>query len=499
MTKSLLANIATGAKWTAINRVAIRLIGFVSTMILARLLTPHDFGLVALGMAFISFLTLLGSFDFETVLIQHPAPTPEHYHTAWTLNALYFSLAAVGLVIVAPFLASYFSVPQLTDILYVLAAGFLARGLASVRIIDFQRHFRFHYDTLLRTSVKLAGFIATITSAFILRNYWSLLIGILATQAMYLLLSYVLAPYKPRPTFLCTKELLGFSSWLVFANLISFVNTKSVELIVGKVLGTGLLGIYTVSDSSGGITQELTATVNRAAYPGYAKISESTSDLKNLALRIIGVISIIAFPAALGFYSVASPFVLAVLGQKWRAAVPVLEIIAIASLVNSLQSNVPYVLFTLRRPKLHTAVSAVKATLILPLVYFLSIYHGVEGAALAVLTASASLLPVNAYLLHRLLAIKPRELLAVGWRPTISAGVMAIALHSALADCPTLRTETMAFVVLLGMIAIGILSYTCVLLLLWNTSGRPDSFERDVLRWFRKQWDARIRPPSTHE
>lgn len=491
MTKSLLANIATGAKWTAINRISVRLIGFVSTIILARLLTPHDFGLVALGMVFISLLTLLGSFDFETVLIQHPSPSAEHYHTAWTLNAVYFSLAAIGLIITAPYLSDFYAVPQLSNIIYVLAAGFLAKGLASVKIIDFQKHFKFHYDTLLRTSVKLVGFVATITSAFILRNYWSLLIGILATQATYLVLSYILAPYKPRPTLIHTRELFSFSGWLMFANLISFVNTKSVELIVGKVLGTVPLGIYTVSDSSAGMaTQELTATVNRAAYPGYAKISESRSELKSVALRIIGVISTIAFPAALGFFSVSAPFVLAVLGPKWMAAVPVLEIIAISGLINSIQSNVPYVLFALRRPKLHTVVSAIKAAIILPLIYFLSIYHGIEGAALAVLSASAALLPVNLYLLHRLIAITPLELLTISWRPALSAGLMMLVLHAILNAYWTFQTGRTAFILLLAMIAIGIVSYATVLMLLWNIAGRPEGLERDALRWLQKRKDA---------
>lgn len=496
MTKSLLANIATGAKWTAINRIAIRLLSFVSTMILARLLTPHDFGLVALGAVFINLLTLLGSFDFETVLIQHSAPTREHYHTAWTLNAVYFSLATIGLVIAAPHLANYFAVPQLSDILYVLAAGFLAKGFASVKIIDFQRHFRFHYDTLLRTSVKLAGFIATVTSAFILRSYWSLLIGTLAAQATYLVLSYVLAPYRPRPTFLYTKELFSFSGWLVIANFISFINTKSVELIVGKVLGTWPLGIYTVSDSSAGTTQEFTSTVNRASYPGYAKVSQSVSDLKHLALRIIGVISTIAFPAALGLYSVAFPFVLAVLGRKWRAAAPILGIIAIAVLLRSLQSNVSYVLYALRRPKLHAAVSAIKAALMLPLIYFLSVHQGIEGAAFAVLAASAAVLPVNLYLLYRLVAIRPGELLAVGWRPAVSAGIMALVLHAILDAWQAPRTETAAAAVLLGSIGLGVLCYATVLVLLWNLSGRPDSVERDALRWVQARWNSLRQSPS---
>lgn len=494
MKKSLLANIANGAKWTAISRLTVRMIGFVSTIILARLLTPHDFGLVALGMIFISLLTLLGSFDFETVLIQHTAPTENHYHTAWTLNAAYFTLAALALSFSAPYLAIYYEVPQLSDIIHVLAIGFVAKGLASVRIIDFQKHFAFHYETLLRTSVKFIGFIVTISSAFILRNYWSLLIGVLATQISYLVISYILAPYRPRPTFLYVKELFSFSSWLMLANFINFINTKSVEFIIGKTLGTAPLGLYTVGESSAGMaTQELTATVNRAAYPGYAKISESRSELKAVALRIISVISTIAFPAALGFYSVATPFVYAVLGKKWLAAVPVLEIISIVGLVNSLQSNVQYVLFALRRPRLHTAVSALKAIALLPLIYFLSVYHGIQGAAFAVLIGSAIQLPVNMLFLRKLLEVKLLDWFAICWRPAVAALTMTVALHVLLNPYKDSLTEPTAFVLLFCMIAAGGLAYALVLGILWALSGRPDGFEKDVLHWLRQKYASVMR------
>ena len=442
-------------------------------------------------MIFISFLTLLGNFDFETVLIQHPEPTENHYHTAWTLNAAYFTLAALALSLSAPYLATYYDIPQLSNIIYVLSIGFVAKGLASVKIIDFQKHFEFHKETLLRTSVKIIGFIATISSAFILHNYWSLLIGVLATQTSYLVISYLIAPYKPRLKFTYVKELFGFSSWLMIANFINFINTKSVELIIGKTLGTGPLGIYTVGESSAGMaTQELTATVNRAAYPGYTKISNARHELKAVTLRIMSVIAAIAFPAALGFYSVALPFVMAVLGERWLAAVPVLEIIAIVGLVNSLQSNVMYVLFALRRPRLHTLVSALKAIALLPLIYIFSVNYGIQGAALAVLIGSALQLPVNMYFLRKLLEIRVREWISICWRPGFSAIAMTAALHFLLNPYKDSLAEETAFILLFFMIAVGGLVYTLLLGTLWVFSGRPDGFEKDALYWIRMKYSS---------
>lgn len=486
MTKSVLARIANGAKWTALTRFAVRVIGLASTIILARLLTPHDFGLVALGMIFISFLTLLGNFDFETVLIQHPNPSRQHYDTAWTFNALYFSLAALVLTVAAPLLAKFYATPQLTDIIHVLAAGFFLKGLANVRIIDFQKHFRFHNDAKLNITVKIAGFCTTVTAAFLLRSYWALLIGMLVSQATYLLMSYVLAPYRPRPTLSKSRELFGFSFWLILANIVSFINAKSIEMVIGKILGIGQLGVYTVGQSTASMaTSELTATVNRAAYPGYAKVSDKIEELKRTVLQIFGVIATVAFPASLGFYSIAVPFVLVVLGEKWLPAVPVLEIIAIAGMVFSLQSNLQYVFFALGRPRLHTLVSTAKAVMIVPLVYVLAQRHGIAGAASSVLITSTAFIPVNLYLLRSLLNIRPKELLLRLWRPAMASMAMAIALHLIAAQHGEgLGGHGSAFPLLIGMVLTGIAVYSTSLLGLWWLSGHPSgATEAVALHW----------------
>lgn len=485
MTKSVLASIANGAKWTAITRIAIRLISLISTIILARLLSPHDFGLVALGMVFISFLTLLGTFDFETVLIQHPDPERQHYDTAWTLNALYFTLAALALVVFAPLLSEFYETPQLIGIIHLLAIGFLFKGLANVKIIDFQKHFRFRYDTQLKVSAKIAGFCTTITAAFLLRSYWALLIGMLASQATYLVMSYVLAPYRPRPTLSKTRELFSFSFWLMFSNIITFINSKSVEIIIGKMLGTGPLGIYTVGQSTASMaTNELTSTINRAAYPGYAKVSNNVAELKRTVLRIVGVIAIVAFPASLGFYSIATPFVHVVLGDKWLPTVPVLQIIAISGLISSLQSPPQYVFYALNQPRLFTFISIAKAVIIVPLIYFMTLSNGIIGAALSIAITNTILLPANTYLLQRLINIQLKELLSALWRPMTASTVMLSALHLIFVHGVGIYVSKQPVLLLIAMVAIGAFIYTIALQILWWLSGRPrNSIEAAAADW----------------
>jgi lipopolysaccharide exporter len=484
MKKSVLAHIANGLKWTAVSRISIQLIGLISTIILARLLSPHDFGLVALGMIFISFLTMLGSFDFDTVLIQHPNPDRQHYDTAWTLNALYFAVASIGLVASAPLLARFYKTPQLSDIIYVLAFGFFLEGFVNVKIIDFQKHFRFRYEAILKVSVKLAGFCATVIAAFLLRSYWALLIGMLTTRVTRLALSYALAPYKPRPTLSKTRELFSFSSWLVLSAIIGFFHNKAPDIIIGKTLGVTPLGVFTVGQSTAGmVTSEITATIYRAAYPGFAKVSHSEAEFSRTVLRIFNIVATVTLPASIGISYIALPFVLTVFGQKWLSAVPILQIIAIASLINALQSN-QYVLLSLRKPGLQTFILTIRLALIFPLIYLFSTRYGIVGAAFGILLSGVLLMPVNLFLLMHFAKLRLFDLVHMVWRPLVATALMGGALQIILNSGRPLIDQVQVSLLLLGMIVTGIVVYSVSLLSLWHLSGRPtDTMEAVALRW----------------
>ena len=482
MSNPILSSIASAAFWTAFARLAVRLIGLISTLVLARLLTPHDFGLVALGMVFIGFLQLLGSFDFDTVLIQHPNPTRDHYDTAWTFNALYFIIAAIGLAVAAPALARFYDTAALTDILYVLAFGFVLTGLNSIRTVDFQKHFRFRYDFALTVSAKIVSFGVTIFFAFLLKNYWALLAGFIANRLTTFIVGYWLAPYRPRITVSEYRSLFRFSAWLMLKNIFYFINNKSTELIIGKVLGTLPLGIYTVgSDIANMPSQELTSTINRAAYPGYAKLSEKIAELRRTVLRVYGAVATIAIPISVGLYFVAPSLVRVVLGDKWLPAIPIVEIIAVSGLFMSLQSNLGYVFLAIKKPNVDAMISGIRACVLLPLVYILSKRYGIEGAAAAILASAITTLPVSVILLRFYIRLSVRRLLLCTLRPAIAVIAMATALTYMPLPFANDTPLQYAMANLTAKVVVGAATYIVVLLVAWLISGRPEGLESSVL------------------
>lgn len=443
-------------------------------------------------MVFIEFLQLLGSFDFDTVLIQHQSPTRKHYDTAWTFNALYFTSAAFLIILFAPKVATFYETPELTNILDILAIGFVLTGLNNVKTIDFQKNFRFRYDFALMVSCKIASFATTVVFAFIFRNYWALLAGFIANRLTMLVMGYKLIPYMPRITFSETRYLFNFSSWLMLGNFIQFINSQSSRLIVGKQLGTTLLGVYTVGASTAFMfSQELSSTINKAAYPGYAKLSGNLADLRHAVLSIYSVIAAIAIPLSTGLYFVAHPLVIVILGEKWLPAVPIVEIVAFSGLILALQSNINYVFLALHKPRISTTISGIRAAILLPTLFIMTHYFGLIGAAFSGAIAGLAIIPINMCLLKKNINLAPHKLITVAWRPFVSAVAMAAILHF----YPPLHHQSnniwTALLSLLSSTIIGAAVYSTSLASIWILSGKPDGFERIAASWIKTKIKSR--------
>jgi len=202
---------AKGAAWTVFMRMAIRIIGLISTTILARLLVPADFGLVAMATMVWMALEAMGEFSFNVALIQNQAAGRHEYDTVWTMTILRGMVLALLMLALAGPAAAFFKEPRLEAIFHVLALVPVIQGFANVGIVDFQKHLRFDKDFVFMVGVKLSGFAVTVPLAFIWRSYWALVAGIVTAGVARLVLSYVLHPHRPRFTLVRWRRIFAFS------------------------------------------------------------------------------------------------------------------------------------------------------------------------------------------------------------------------------------------------------------------------------------------------
>jgi lipopolysaccharide exporter len=474
--------IAKGAVWMVAFKFIDRGIGLASTVVLARLLAPADFGLIAIAMMLIAALQLLFAFNFDVHLIQNANAGRDQFDTVWTFNVLFGVFCGAILAALAHFVSLFYHEPRLEYVVYTLALGCVVGGFANIGPVIFRREMRFDRDFNFMLGKRLAPVLVTIPIAIWLRSYWALAIGQLTGTLAAVLLSYYVSDYRPRFSLKARSELFHSSKWLVVNNMLAFLNGRAAEFVIGKFAGVGGLGVYTIASEISTLpTTELVAPINRAAFPGYSRLAHDIDQLRGSFLSVISMIALFALPAGLGIVAVADLMVPAVLGWKWLAAIPLIQVLAVYGVLGALQTNIGYVYLAVGRPRLITLVAGVQFVILLALLFPATWTWGAIGAAWAFLVTAILMVPVNQVLITRQLRLSLKGYTARLWRPFVASLVMTLTLFALKRTLP-LGQGTGAYVLaLLLCVAVGAIVYSLTLYLLWRLASRPDGAERVCL------------------
>lgn len=473
---------ARGAGWMVLFKLVERSIGLASTVILARLLFPEDFGVVAMAMSVVAMLEILGAFNFDMALIQNQQAPRSHYDTAWTFNVLLGFSYAVALLVLAGPAAAFYEEPRIADVMRVLALATAIQGLENIGVVAFRKEMTFGKEFRFLISKKVAMFVVTISLALWLKNYWALVGGILAGRATGVALSYRMHPYRPRPTLSARRELFGFSTWLLINNILSFLRLRSADFIIGKVAGSHSLGLFAISFEISNLpTTELAAPINRAVYPGYSKLSLDRAELTRGFLQVVAAIALVALPAGIGMATVARPMVELLLGDRWLEAIPLIQVLAVFGAVNAVQENNGMLYLSINRPRMLVYLGFLSAGMLLPLLLWATLRYGLIGATFAYLATALVMLPVNLLVLKRLLGLSLAAYAQALWRPATATALMYLAVTRLLDYLATTPVTAASPLALLLAVATGALVYAGALLLLWRLSGRPESVETLML------------------
>lgn len=486
--------IAVGASWMIAGRAADRVVGLVSMAILARLLVPDDFGLLALAAGMVAIVEALGSFSFDWALVREERLNRAKLNTAWTLRIIADAMLAIAVVAVGRWASVFYDEPRLGPVTLVLAGALLISAAENIGTIYFRRDMTFDKEFLLRFCGKLAGFAATVPLAFVLRNYWALLGGVLASKLMIVVMSYVMHPYRPGFDLSRSRDLLGFSVWMQINSILDLVRTRLPDFVIGRVTGMHAVGYYSVANEIANLpSTELIAPINRAVFPGYAKQAVERGPLAQTFLNVIGIVWTVALPASAGVAVTAPLIVATLLGQKWFDATPILQVLAIAGAGYVLYTNVTYVFLAVGRPRLTTLMNIVAVGLFVPGLLLLVPRLGPIGSAYAYLTTALVMLPVSYAAVSWLLKLNLWRLLSVTWRPAVASLVMYATVASL--GMPELTTGALALApgLLLRVIA-GISAYVACLGALWLASGRPAGAESAILEFVIRR--LRAAPPA---
>ncbi|MCX8004031.1 MAG: oligosaccharide flippase family protein [Burkholderiaceae bacterium] len=486
MTREIQRQAAKGAAWMFAFKLVDRSLGLISTLILVRLLSPADFGVVAMAMAFIALAELLAGFGFDIALIHNQRATRAHYDTAWTFNVILGLSIALLLLLSAQPIAAFYQRPDLVWVVAALALAPAIGGFENIGVVAFRKELNFAREFAFLFGRRLASFLVVVPAAFWLRDYWALIAGSLAGRGVGVALSYYAHPFRPRPSVAQAADLLGFSKWMLANNVVIFLRERTTDFLVGRLHGARALGLFNVSNELSNLPlTELAAPANRALIPAFARLQDQRDAVRSAFSNAVGLLAVFAVAASAGIAAVAPWAVPVVLGPKWADAVELIQILAISGGIVTFQSPICALLIGLGYPQRvfvgHLTFVAILAGGLLALPLDL----GVRAAAYAVLLAAAVSTPVFLGLLHATLRLPAATLPRALLRPLLAAIVMFAVIRLGMPPLPSQAPALTGLGLLLLCVVGGAAVYAAALAALWFVAGRPAGAERMILEQVR--------------
>ncbi len=321
--------VAIGAGWLVAWRMMTRLLGLVSLVVLAHVLRPADFGLVAMATAFSVAINSLSEIGVQDALVRSPETGRALYDTAFTMQVLRGVATAVVIAGGAGIASAWFGEPRLFPILLLLAGLAAFSGLENIGIVEFRRTLRFSMEFKLLFLPRISQFVATVSAALIMRSYWALVIGIAVSRLSRVSMTYLVHPYRARLTLSRWRDLIGFSFWTWASSLASLVWEQSDAFIIGRVLGPSLLGVYMLAAELAVLPlSELVAPASRALFSGVSVAERRGTNTVELALSVVAALLLIVMPLTIAISAASGPIVAVLMGPRWAAAQPLVAIFA---------------------------------------------------------------------------------------------------------------------------------------------------------------------------
>lgn len=388
ITEPLSKKVVKGGFWLFALRMLNRGLGFIKTIILARLLAPADFGLLGVALLAISTLETFSHTGLQTALIQKKDTVESHLDTVWVVSAIRGTFLFAVLFLTAPFIAKFFSSPDAGLVVRILAVSTLLTGCRNIGIVFFQKELEFNKQFYYEFSASLVDLSVSVTLAFLLRNVWALVWGGLAAHLTRFVMSYILHPYRPKFRFRRNnfKELFSFGRWSAVSDIFIFFLVQGDDIFVGKALGLAALGFYQIAYMLSNLpATEITHVISRVTLPAYSKLQDNLPKLREAYLRTLQFTSLLSFPAAGLIFLLGPHFTLVFLGEKWTPMIPAMQALCIFGVTRSINATFGSLFTGIGRPEVITKTAGIQLVILIILIYPLTIKWGILGTAVAVI------------------------------------------------------------------------------------------------------------------
>lgn len=468
-TLSLKRRVIHAVGWTFSSQVSREMLQFGVSIVLARLLSPKDYGVVGMSATVLGFVQIFNTFGFRSALIQKQDVTDRHYSTAfWMTLAISVSLYLVT-VLVSPLAALYFKEPQLTGIMVVSALGFIATSLSTIQMAMLEKQIDFKKITIIELMTAVINGIVSISLALTGHGVWSLVWGSIAGQTAALPLTWYMIRW--RPAFLfdkhAFKELFGFGAHLTGANIINYFARNADNLIIGRVLGASALGYYTLAyNLMLKPLQYVSSNIARVMFPALSAIKNDREKTRQTYLKVVQYISIVTFPMMAGLLFLAPDLIPAVYGNRWMPVVPIFQILCLLGAIQSIGTTVGIIYISQGRADLQFKYTLIFSP-IMVCSFFIGVQWGVMGVATGYLISSGSIWIWSHVVANKLIGLRLATLFAKMAPATIASIGMFLALSlTRYIPLEFAYAPIAIYAKLITLVLAGIISYTVFIYLI---------------------------------
>jgi len=385
--RDLKNKVVQGGAWSLGRMLITNVLNLGVMAILARELSPAEFGLVALASVIIHILTLLGTEGINQFIIHdHGTDWKERTHAAFWLDGfMSLAISLIGILLI-PAITRFYTNPGLREILIVLIVVFPVRSLSKVPDAILRKNFEFKKLEIRDTILEIFIGVTSVTMALLGYGVWSLVIPGTISSALRLLIVFKITSWRPEMHLYTNywSKIFKYYANIMGNALTSLIITDGDTLLIGKLLGNKMLGIYNMGwQSANIINRTITGIGNKLALPALSRVSNSLKQSKEVLYKILKVSSTISFPAFVGLFVIADNFILVVYGSQWEASILPFRILLVFAMRYAINPPLGAYFQSIGRPDV-----TFKLGLVIVPFYLLGIwigsFYGIVGVAVGV-------------------------------------------------------------------------------------------------------------------
>lgn len=421
---------ASGMVWTAIQKYSTMIIQFISGIILARLLTPHDYGCIGMLSIFMALAETFIDGGFGSALIQKKNPTQQDYSTIFFWNLGMSAILYAVLFFSAPAIARFYDISLLCPVLRVQALVLFIHAFNLVQRNQLTKKLNFKLLSIITVTTSLISLGITIYMAYKGFGVWALVVQNLISAAIPAIVFWFYVRWRPIWTFswMSFKELFSFGAFMFLSNLINKFCAKLTGLLIGKFYSANTLGYYSKAMGTEQLaSSSISSIVTSVTYPLYAQVQDDKAALANMIKRLTTTIAYITFPLMFVLLLAAKPIFVLLYSERWVASVPYFQILCLIGLEECLQAVNTQTLAAIGKSKLMFQWTLVKRSFGLVFVIGGLCWFGMKGLMVGIVLFNYFCYFVNIGLVSKYIGYKWRQqlldLMPVGIASVVAAGV----------------------------------------------------------------------------